>query len=122
MVGRLNDKAILSGVGLGSTMQAFIGYMAIMGLKSAFDTLISQAAGAGNFELCGKYLNRGRFILCCMFVPIAALLCFTEEILLATGQDIRVSYFAGLYVRCYLPGLFLHVMNDIQRRFLNALG
>ena len=107
MVGRLNDKAILSGVGLGNMMQAFIGYMAIMGLNSALDTLISQAAGAGNFELCGKYLNRGRFILCCIFVPIAALLCFTEEILLATGQDTRVSYFAGLYVRCYLPGLFL---------------
>ena len=73
-------------------------------------------------ELCGKYLNRGRFILCCMFVPIAMLLGFTENILLAAGQDERVSYFAGLYVKCYLPGLFLQVMNDTQRRFLNALG
>lgn len=59
--------------------------MAIIGLNSALDTLISQAAGAGNLELCGKYLNRGRFILCCMFVPIAILLGFTENILIAAG-------------------------------------
>ena len=68
------------------------------------------------------YLNRGRFIICCIFVPVAIILSFTESILLTMGQDPEVCRFAGMYVRYYLPGLLLQMLNDAQVRFLNCLG
>lgn len=107
MIGRLNDKEMLSGVGLGNMTMAFLGYMAMMGINSALDTLLSQANGAGEYKLSGIYLNRGRLILCCIFVPIAFSLSFAEPILLAFKQDANVAKYAALYIHVYLPGLFL---------------
>ena len=43
-------------------------------MNSVIETLGSQAYGAGNKELCGVYLNRGRFMQCCLFVPIVLLM------------------------------------------------
>jgi len=47
------------------------------------DTLISQAAGAGNLELCGVYLNRGRYVMTIFFIPLCTISIFIEGILIA---------------------------------------
>ena len=41
MVGRLDEKAMLAGVGLGTMVQSFICFMALKGLNAALDTLVS---------------------------------------------------------------------------------
>ena len=56
-IGHLNDPAKLSGVGLGNMTNNLCALSIIMGFNSALDTLVSQAAGAGNIELSGVYLN-----------------------------------------------------------------
>ena len=55
-------------------VQNIFGLAIIYGLNSSVDTLVSQAAGGGNLELCGVYLNRGRYIMTCAFVPISIVL------------------------------------------------
>lgn len=58
----------------------------MIGLNAAQETLTSQAFGAGNLQLCGLYLNRGRFILTAFFIPLATIvMLFAENILNAIG-------------------------------------
>jgi len=84
-IGYLNDPAMMAGVGLGNMTNNLCALSIILGFNSALDTLISQAAGAGNIELSGVYLNQGRFIMTCLFIPIAGLLMNTKTILVAAG-------------------------------------
>jgi hypothetical protein len=49
-------------------------------------------------ELCGVYLNRGRYILTVVFVPIAILLMKTENLLLALRQDEKVAHYTQIYI------------------------
>ena len=76
---------MLAGVGLGNMTMAFLGYMVMIGLNSSIETFVSQAAGAKNMELCGVYLNRGRFVMTCAFVPISIVLMQSYPILIYFG-------------------------------------
>lgn len=85
---------MLAGVGLANMTQAFMGYMFIIGLNSSIETFVSQAAGAKNMKLCGVYLNRGRFIMTCVFIPISILLLQVENVLIGLGQNPMVARYA----------------------------
>ena len=55
-----------------------LGMTALFGINSSLDTLVSQAAGAKDLQMCGVYLNRGRFasyriVMTVLFIPIAVL-------------------------------------------------
>lgn len=65
------DNAMIAGVGMGAVCINFLGWTVLLGLNSALDTLVSQSAGSANLELCGVYLNRGRFVMTLFFVPLA---------------------------------------------------
>ena len=93
-VGYLNNPQITAGVGMGNMTQNLCALSFILGFNSALDTLISQAAGAGKIELCGVYLNRGRFLMTALFLPIMIVLMNTERILVYIGQDPSVSNYA----------------------------
>jgi MATE family multidrug resistance protein len=86
-IGYLNDTALLAGVGMGNMIANLAAMSAFYGFSSAMDTLQSQAAGAGNLELCGVYLHRARVIICIIYVPILFLLLNCKPFLLAVGQD-----------------------------------
>jgi MATE family multidrug resistance protein len=73
-VGHLNNSAMIAGVGTGNMIQNMFGLSMFVGLNGALETLVSQSYGSGNLKLCGVYLNRGRFILLCSFVPVAMIL------------------------------------------------
>ena len=90
-VGKLGDPAKIGGVGMGNMIMALFGLSIFSGLNSALDTLVSQAAGAGNLTLCGVYLNRGRLVILSCFVPIVVIVFNTENIMIAFSQDPRVS-------------------------------
>ena len=72
-LGHLDNQALIAGVGIANVCVKFMGMIVINGLNNALDTLISQSFGAGNLELCGVYLNRGRFIITCVALWIAML-------------------------------------------------
>ena len=99
--GNNDGSAFLAGIGLGNLCSEFMGLHLIVGMNSALDTLISQAAGAGNLELCGVYLNRGRFIMTMMFIPLSFLIFKVESILLYFNQDPLAAKYAQQYVVAY---------------------
>ena len=118
-IGHLDDAAMLSAVGLGNMTNNIFALSIILGFNCSLDTLISQAAGSGNIELSGVYLNQGRFIMTCIFLPIAIVLLNTKSLLIAIGQNPEAAGYAQVYVLTYLPGLYVQCLDDLQRKFLN---
>ena len=55
------------------------------GLNGALETLVTQAYGARELDLCGVYLNRSRLVFTIFFIPCAVILLFTEKILVMCG-------------------------------------
>jgi Na+-driven multidrug efflux pump len=84
-IGQLNDAAMLVGVGMGNVIINMLGLAVIYGMNMALETLVSQSYGQGNLELCGVYLNRGRFIITLCFIPIAMILTKVQFILTFIG-------------------------------------
>jgi Na+-driven multidrug efflux pump len=68
-----------------------MGWSILLGMNAALDTLVSQAAGAGQLEKCGVFLNRGRFIMTVAFIPLALLTFKIESIMVQLGQDKEVA-------------------------------
>ena len=82
---------MLAGVGMGNMTQNLCGLSIILGFNSSIDTLVSRSAGAGDLKMCGVYLNRGRFVMTVIFVPIVFIIMNTESLLISIGQDPVVS-------------------------------
>ena len=80
-IGKLNNKEMLAGVGMGNMTGSLVCYAMIGGFNSAADTLISQNAGAKKYEVCGIILNRGRAFLLLMYIPAVLLFINTDKIL-----------------------------------------
>lgn len=121
-LGDNDGSAFIAGIGLGNRCIQFMGLTLILGMNAALDTLVSQAAGAGNMELCGVYLNRGRFVMSVMFIPMMILSFNMESILIHLGQDPLASMYSQQYVLAYLPGLYFQCLQNCQLKFLNNLG
>ena len=84
--GHMDRPVYLASMGLASVCCNIMVLSVLIGLNGAQETLTSQAFGAGNLQLCGIYLNRGRFILFAFVLPIALIpMVFGEQILLAIG-------------------------------------
>jgi Na+-driven multidrug efflux pump len=84
-VGHLNDAAMLAGAGMGNIIINMLCMSIILGMNGALETLISQANGANNLELCTVYLNRGRTIMFITFIPITIILLHTDKIMVSIG-------------------------------------
>lgn len=70
-IGNLNDPALLAGVGMGNMLINVLAFALMQGLNGALETLVSQSFGAKNYEMCGTYLNRGRFVDTVLMIPIS---------------------------------------------------
>ena len=55
-IGHLNDPVKLAAVGIGNMIINMAGVAPQLGLNSGLETLVSQAKGSRNLELCGLYL------------------------------------------------------------------
>ena len=121
-VGQLNDIHKLDGVGMGNVILYMIWIAAFTGLNGAFETLVSQAKGAEKTELCGIYLNRGRFMIILCFMPVLFVFYKCDSVLLALKQDAKVVEEAYWYVIYMAPSQLIMGLNDIERRFLIQMG
>ena len=83
--GGLDDAAKLAGVGLGTVFINMICLHPLIGMNGAVETLVSLAFGANELVLCGTYLNRGRIINTCIFIPLIAIILNARPILSAIG-------------------------------------
>lgn len=93
------EGAIIAGVGLATMLDHMLILAPTLGLNSALETLVSQAYGYGNLELCGVYLNRSRFILTIYMLLMVIVLLQTEKILIGLNQNPEAAKIAQEYIR-----------------------
>ena len=111
--GRFEDSAKLAGVGLGNTTVNILLLSICMGMNGALETLVSQAFGYGNLQLCGVYLNRARLVGTLTYIPIAILLLFSETILVQIGQDLLTCHYAQRFISSSLIGFYFLCIFDM---------
>ena len=121
VVGHLNDEVTLAAVSLGHNIVIMLILSTIMGTDSALETHVAHAYGARQFRLCGEILNRARFILLMMLIPLTLILSQAESILLLLGQDPEVSQIAAKYIMYMIPSMVMFGLFDANRLFLNCL-
>ena len=119
-IGRKNDAALLAGVGMGNMLINVLAFAITQGLNGSIETLVSQSFGAGKYEECGIFMNRGKVISTLVLVPIFILLGFSDSILTALEQDRAISIIAKRYCCVLMPGIWAQTMFDTTQRFLNA--
>ena len=119
--GSLNDEAKLAGVGLGIGFSAIFCSSILIGMNGALQTLASQAYGFGSLHLCGVHFKIGQVILTLIFIPIAVMLSFSEQILIKLGQDPQVASYAYQFIMVTLPATYCFAMFDLTKRFLNSM-
>lgn len=67
LAGHMNKPELVAAIGMGNSIQNCFFVPVIAGLNSAAETLVSQAVGAKDYQLCGMYLNTGRLVLVVTF-------------------------------------------------------
>ena len=122
VIGQLDNSVMISAVGLGNIIVNIFGYATFMGLNSALCTFVAQSFGAGEKEVCGVYLWRGRYLLCIVFAIILPIFMCSEAMFEVLGQDKEASQYAQQYIVAVIPGLFLLGMLDLDRNFLTSFG
>jgi hypothetical protein len=96
------------------------GYSVITGLCYALEPLMSQAYGAQQFHEVGYQLQRGMTILLFCTLPIVAMWCYMEPILILLGQDHAVAKMAGVYIVHLIPDACIICLVMPLRIYLTA--
>lgn len=118
-VSHLNNKGIVSAVGLGNMIQNTFIVSIICSFNAVVETYVSQAAGSGVLDVCGLYLNRGIIVMTFAFI----LCCFTfiyncEGILIKLGQEEAVVLMTKMFLTYQIPAIYIYGLCDLFRRFL----
>eukprot|EP00013_Stygamoeba_regulata_P004045 CAMPEP_0177641738 /NCGR_PEP_ID=MMETSP0447-20121125/7221_1 /TAXON_ID=0 /ORGANISM="Stygamoeba regulata, Strain BSH-02190019" /LENGTH=552 /DNA_ID=CAMNT_0019143865 /DNA_START=101 /DNA_END=1759 /DNA_ORIENTATION=- len=120
VVGHLDDPLLIDATALG-TMFTNVTCLSIgMGMATALDTLCSQAFGAGEAMMGGRWWLRGTVILMLMFVPLAVLTFFSAPILEFLGQRHDVSVRAQRFAMLALPGIPCVYIYETTKKVLQS--
>ena len=63
--------------------ETLIAQAILLKLNRAMDSLVPQAYGRGDLELCGVYLNRGRLFVIVASLPILVAILYAKNAYLA---------------------------------------
>ncbi len=118
MLGSVGPHA-LAAAGLGST--CIWGSLVVAdGLVRGIDPIVAQAHGARDGERAALALQRGVVIAVGVSFPLAVLWLFTEELLIATGQDPELAALAQAYVLVQIPSIACHTVYMALRGYLQG--
>lgn len=84
-IGQQGDATMLAALGLAHIVINLIALQPMLGANSALETFVSRQFGAGDLAECGNYLNRGRFVILCLFLPALIIMLQSDAILIAIG-------------------------------------
>ena len=91
-MGNLNQPELLAGVGMGNMLVNVLCFAVIQGLNGALETLVSQSYGAGKYQECGIFLNRGKIVATLVMIPIIIIYLLADKILIALHQDAEMKH------------------------------
>jgi len=67
MLGHVGTESEIAAAGIATITGNIMGLSITIGLACALGTLISQAIGKKDYELCGVYINRCGILILCIF-------------------------------------------------------
>jgi MATE family multidrug resistance protein len=118
MLGSVGPQA-LAAAGLGAT--CIWGTLILAdGLVRGIDPIVAQAHGARDGDSAALALQRGVVIAVGVSLPLAVLWLFTEEFLLATGQNAELAKLAQAYVLVQIPSIVCHTVYMALRGYLQG--
>ena len=120
MVGRLGPEAI-GAVGLGSAI--FMGLVIFaMGLLLGLDTLVSQAFGRGEIDVCHRWLVHGVVLALASSIPMTALMLWIATGLDRWSLDPLVLPLTRSYVRIVALSILPLLLYAAFRRYLQGMA
>lgn len=118
---------------MGNMLINVLAFAVMQGLNGALETLVSQSYGASHRlghdqsdyavsmrKNCGVLLNRGRFIVSCVMIPIVILFFLSDKIFTLIHQDKEMAQTACTYVTLMIPGVWAMGQFDSSKKFLSA--
>ncbi|OQS03525.1 Multidrug/Oligosaccharidyl-lipid/Polysaccharide (MOP) Flippase Superfamily [Thraustotheca clavata] len=122
LVGQMNSSDTKEYVDAAANFAMYINITAylLMGMASAMDTLCTQAFGACNLKKFGDYLPGAFLGMALIFAPVALLSWYAEPILIALGQDVKISMLAGTFTQLSLVGIPFVFVNEIVKKMIQA--
>lgn len=119
-VGKMNEPALLAGVGMGNMLINVLAFAVMQGLNGAIETFVSNAYGQKKYRECGLFLNRGKMVCTVIMIPIIIIFLCADKILVGIGQDAAISHIAKRYCCMMIPGVWAMGMFDATRKFLSS--
>ncbi|KAG0516069.1 hypothetical protein BDA96_10G331400 [Sorghum bicolor] len=110
----------LSSASVAASFANVTGFSVLLGMGSALDTFCGQSYGARQYDMLGTHMQRAIIVLMLTGVPLAFVLAFAGQILIALGQNPEISSEAGLYAQWLIPGLFAYGLLQCLTRFLQT--
>lgn len=113
-------KVEYGGAALATSMATSMGYVLLMGMATAIETLCGQAYGAQEYHMLGTFLQQGLLVLLGACIPLSLIFITMEDIMIAFKQDPQMCKVAGKYALGLLPGLFAFSILQALARFLQV--
>lgn len=111
--GEIADSNLMAGLGLGHCITQALGITIYLGFNSRLATIISQAYGVGNLQLCGQYVNEAHWQNLCLFIPISFVMATIAIFFTQLGQSPEVASIAATFIFAGMPHVFFTQMFDV---------
>ncbi|OSX60071.1 hypothetical protein POSPLADRAFT_1149046 [Postia placenta MAD-698-R-SB12] len=98
------------------------GWCVALGGTTALDTLGSQAFTGGDRLAVSVHLQRCLVLLWLLFIPVAILWAFIEPVLLALGQEQRLSHDVQSFLRILIVGAPGYIGFESVKKYLQCQG
>uniref|UniRef100_A0A0D9XWF9 Protein DETOXIFICATION n=1 Tax=Leersia perrieri TaxID=77586 RepID=A0A0D9XWF9_9ORYZ len=92
----------------------------LLGMASALETLCGQSYGAKQYHMLGIYLQRSWIVLFICAILLTPIYLFTTPLLIALGQDPKISAMAGFISLWYIPVMMSYVWGFTLQMYLQA--
>ena len=117
------DELTLAGFSLANVLCNLLGYFVTWGFCAGYDTIASQAWGAGERRQIGVVGQRVVLMqVVCICAPMSIAWWYATYILETLGQPRAVAEQASIYARLSLPSLFTNTVLCVLSKALLAMG
>ena len=113
---------VLEGAALGNSIMNITGYLVMLGMGSALDTLAAQAYGARSYKKVGVYLQRGILIHALGLLVVLALWLNLESVLNLLHQPPCAIKYTVVYVHAFTFALPSILFYYLLQKYLQAQG
>lgn len=120
-IGHISTVALAAAT-IGFMTANVTGLSIIHGLVSTLDTMLPGAWTSDQPHLVGLWTQRMTIVVAVALIPMFAIWCNAEPILLLLRQEPEVARLAGIYLKWASLGLPAYAFNCISRRYFQSQG